>query len=141
MIPEIQLIIKDTLGFDFSEIMLLNNSGICGIVIPAEYKHPRYNQLYFRDQSDSCFVLRSDWDEGLNLEFDSLAVFKIINGNFETNVINCETVCGYGLLSGRNVCNKYCDYEGTFSFEAKNGYSDSISVSDGHYIAYSQIIY
>lgn len=135
-----ELTIKDTLGFNFSHILLLNHSEICGIVIPVAYKDPKYNSIYYRDENDSCFVFRSDGEDGLN-EMDSLVMFEVINGNFDTKLINCKTNCGKGLLSGLYSCTKYCDLEGTFSFEAKNGYGASMYVSDGHYIAYNRYIY
>ena len=135
-----ELNIRDTLGFNFSQIMLLNRSGICGIVIPVEYNDPKYDPMYLRDEKDSCFVFRSDWEDGFILEIDTLAMFIIINGNFESKLINCKTNCGRDILNGRDFCDKYCDLEGTFSFEAKDGYDSSITVLDGKYIAYSRLI-
>ncbi len=73
-----ELIINDTLGFNFSNIMILNNSGICGIVIPVEYKDPKYHPIYLRDENGSCFVFKSDWEDELNLCF-SLLVHRLAN--------------------------------------------------------------
>lgn len=133
-----ELIIQDILGFNFSHILILNHTEICGIVITDEYKDPLYNSFIPSDENNICY--EPYWLGDRDLEMETLAVFKIINGSFETNLINCKTNCGKDNIDGSNICREFCDLEGTFSFEAINGYGDRIFVSDGNYIAYSQYI-
>lgn len=134
-----ELIIIDTLGFNFSHILILNHADICGIVFTDDYKDPKYNAFHPSDENNSCY--EPYWLGERDLEMETLAMFKIINGSFEMRQINCITKCGKDNIDGSNICRNFCDLEGIFSFEAINGYGDSILVSDGKYIAYSQPLY